>query len=273
MIASSFLFAVMNVLVKHGTHHVPFMQVVFFRSAITLLVLLPIMIKQKIPFLGRQKTLLFFRGTFGFLSLAFTFYVTTKITLADMSLLNRTSTLFVVILAGFFLKEKISWKLYVYVLIAFIGTGFIIKPGLDVMNSNGFLGILGGLFAALAYVSVKKLLETEAFYTIVFSFGFVATFFSLLFSAADFVIPSLANTLVLLGVGLIGTYAQILMTSAYKYGDASVVNPYSFSTVLFSALFGYLLWGEMQDSWSLFGGALIIFCGVQISSLQKNKVV
>lgn len=271
MIAASLFFSVMGALVKYATEDLPSMEAVFFRAAVTLIIITPWMIYKKIPLLGKNRLLLLTRSAFGFIALGLTFYVTSKIHLADVSILNRTSVLFVALLSAFFLREKVSAPLIIYIICAFLGAAMVVKPQLNMVNIPGLLGLAAGFFAAIAYVSVKALHKTESFFTIVFSFSFFSTFASLIFFHQQFVMPQGFHWFALIGLGLCGTIAQLLMTYAYKHTEASIVTPYSFITVIFSALWGMFFWGEIPDIWSAFGGILIIACGIGIVRLKKAK--
>lgn len=228
------------------------------------------MASKKIPFFGESFFLLFLRGASGFTALALSFYVTSKIRLADASILNHTSVLFVALLSILWLKEKITPPLVIYILCALIGVMLIVKPHLNVGKLYGLLGLASGFFAAIAYIAIKQLHKSESFFTMVFNFSLISTGGALLFFHHQFIWPTLSEWLVLIFMGLSGTVAQLLMTYSYKFTPASMVSPYSFSSVLFSAIWGMLFWNEVPDLWSVMGALLIIACGVGILKMKKG---
>lgn len=270
MILASLFFSFMGALAKYTTQRLPAMEAVFFRAFVSLLVISPWMIRNKIPFLGRNIRTLFVRSFTGFIALSLNFYILDQLPLADVSILNHTSTLFVAVLSAFFLKEKVGLTLAIYIICAFVGTVLIVKPRMDMINIPGLLGLASGLFAAFAYISIKKLHKTDSFFTMVFYFSAVSTIGSIFF-VGQFIPPSLPELAALVGLGFFGTIAQLLMTYSYKYTEASIVNPYSFTTVLFSCTWGATFWGEIPDRWSILGGLLIIACGIGIMRLKKNR--
>ena len=270
MVLASLLFAIMGAFVKEATQTVSSLQTVFFRSVIALVMVVPWMFYKKIPIIGKNKVLLFVRGASGFIALWLTFYVTSKIKLADAAILNRTAIFFVAILAGIFLKEKITKHLWLYTTLAFIGASLIIKPERDFINIPGILGVVAGFFAGVAYVAVKKLHDTESFFTIVFSFAFLGAFFSLLLGFNEFSWLTEWEIFCLLGLGITGTIAQLLMTKSYLYADASIISPFSFASVLFSFLFGLIFWGEVWNFTSFAGAFLLIVSGVLIMRLKQS---
>ncbi|EKD41451.1 MAG: Transporter [uncultured bacterium] len=274
MILASILFSIMGAMAKLVMHRLPFMEAVFFRALITFIFLAPYLHIKKIPFFGTHKWLLFVRSFSGFVALSLAFYVTTQIPLADAALLNHTSTIFVALFSVFFLGENLTPLLGGYILLAFGGAAMIIKPGFEWNWQAGMLGLASGLFAAFAYIAIKKLHHRESFLTMVFDFSLVSAIGSLiwLLSTGGFV-PLMKSEWFYVGIlGVSGTFAQMLMTYAYKYAPASIVSPYQFSTVLFSALWGVLFWGEMPDVYSLMGAALIIACGVGILRINKKGI-
>lgn len=271
MIAASLLFSFMGALVKYTTARLPVAEAAFFRAFISLLMITPWMLWKRIPLIGKNLRLLLLRGGAGFVALSLSFYVTSKIELGTASILNHSSTLFVAIFSAFFLKEKVSTPLIVYIVCALIGAALIVKPSLGVINVPGLLGLASGLSAAVVYVSIKQLHKTDSFFTIVFSFSFIASVASIALFHRVFIPPTSAEWLALIGLGLFGTIAQLLMTYSYKYTEASLVSPYSFSGVLFSSLLGILFWREIPDGWSILGGLLIVACGIGIMKLKKER--
>ena len=105
----------------------------------------------------------------------------------------------------------------------------------------------------------------------VFWFSLVSSVGSFALFRNDFVVPHGAQWAALIGLGVAGTIAQLLMTSAYKHSPASVVSPFSFASVLFSVLWGLLFWSEIPDFWSFLGGMILIVSGIGIIRLGKNR--
>ncbi len=271
MIAASLGFSIMGSMVKWVAPRIPFMEAVFFRAIISVVCIAPLMVRNKHSFIGNKPFLLVIRGLSGFIALSLNFYATYKITLADASILNQTSTLFVAFFSLFLLKEKVPMQLIIYIVCSLVGATLIVKPAANLANIPGLMGLASGFFASIAYISIRKLHETDSFFTMVFHFSFISAVGSFLFMIKDFVSPTPLEWFALIILGLAGTAAQLLMTAAYKYAEASIVSPYLFFTVIFSALWGGFFWKELPDHWSLLGAVLIIACGVAIMRLQKQN--
>lgn len=271
MLLAAFFFSWMGTAVK-SISHLPFMEIVFFRAFVSLVILTPWLFLNRIPRLGKKPGLLFVRSISGFTALCLSFYVLAHIPLGTAALLNQTSTFFVALLSGFFLKEKITPKLLIYICIAFVGAALLLKPGGDTPLFAGMLGVASGFFAAIAYVSIRQLHKTESFYTMVFNFSLVSSVAGLVFGYSSFVKPQAYEAVILIAVGLFGTVAQLCMTYAYKYTAASIVNPYSFAGVLFSFLWGILFWSEIPDGWAITGAVLMVVCGIGILRIQRQDL-
>lgn len=271
MIAASLFFSLMGAIVKQVSEKIPAMEAVFFRAVVSLAILTPWMIRKRIPLAGTNRPILLLRSLSGFTALALSFYVISKIKLADAAILNHTSVLFVALVSVIFLREKVSAALAFYTLAALVGAAFIVKPGFDVMNVPGLMGLASGFFAAIAYLSISNLHKTDSFFTMVFYFSLVSSIGSFALFGNDFVLPHGPQWAALIGLGVVGTIAQLLMTSAYKHTEASVVSPFSFASVLFSATWGLFFWQEIPDLWSIFGGIVIIASGVGIIRLRRKK--
>ena len=264
MLLAAFCFSIMTAFVKLAGTAMPSIEIAFFRGFVNLCLLTPWMLYRRVPLLGANRRMLFSRSFFGFVALCLAFYAATRLPLADATMLNQTSTIFVALLSLIFLGERGSAGLYAYIGVAFIGTLVIIKPSFEIGNLPGIAGLISGLFSAMAYVSIRQLHRTESSETIVFNFSFYTSLLGLLAGWGQFVWPLGAGLLYVVGVGAFGTAGQICMTRAYRHAAATVVSPYMYSGVLFAGLWEALFWSHWPDLSSILGGALLILSGVGI---------
>lgn len=270
MLLSAFSFSIMGAFIKYSVATVPFMEAVFFRCAVMVVLLLPWMFVKKIPLLPKRKDIMFIRVCSGFTALCLNFYAVSKINLSDIAILNQTSVIFVAALSALFLKEKVGTLLAFYIFLALVGVALIIKPGFTIVNVAGLLGLASGLLAAIAYVSVRFLHATENYFTMVFDFAFFGSLASLLLGGSSFFMPKTPQIIALIIAGLFGTLGQLTLTKAYKYAPASIVSPFSYFTVICSLAWGIIFWLEIPDFFSGLGTFLIILCGVGILRMRKT---
>jgi len=270
MIASSFLFSLMGVCVRLASETVAVSEVIFARSIIGLILIIPLILSQKASFKGRRTGTLMIRGVSGFLALSFYFWSISKIPLAMAVMLNYTSPIFVAFLAPLFLKEKFNKNVFFLILMGLIGVILIVKPSPETDLAGTLIGLISGIFASFAYLSIGALREDHSSLTIVFYFFWVSTLLSLPLVWFHFKMPTLPETAYLLGTGLFATAAQILMTRAYRLGSTAATSAYSSTIMLFSLIWGMVFWKEIPTFWSVFGGVLVVISIILIS--QKEKI-
>jgi drug/metabolite transporter (DMT)-like permease len=270
MLVAALFFSLMGLSAKLAMARVGFLQVSFFRSLVTVVLIVPYMVRKKISFLGKNRLALFTRGLAGFLAMALGFYMVGEIHLADASVLNQSSPIWVALLSLFILEERASLSLIGLIFLGFAGVIFVVKPDVNFWHSTSLAGVLAGFFGGVAYVSIKKLHNTDSHYTIVFYFSFLSTLLSLL-GVFSFHTVNTSDFLCLIGTGLFGTVAQLAMTESYKYAPATVLSPFCFVTVVFANVWGIFLWNERPDAWAFFGTALIVSSGVGIVRLKERQ--
>lgn len=273
MILASLLFSWMGVCVRFASQTIPVSEIVFFRSIIGLVLILPVMLLQKAPFKGHRPLVLCTRGVTGFFALALYFYAVSKIPLATAVTLNYTSPLFVALLAPLILKERFHLRVFLLIVLGFLGVVLIVRPTPQMDLHGACLGLISGVFAAFAYLCIGSLRRDHGSLTIVFYFFWVATLMALPWALPVFEVPNLRESLYLLGTGVFATIAQVLMTKAYRIGTTAGASAYSSSIVLFSLLLGIIFWQEIPDLFSIVGGGLVVLSVVFISRFEKVQEV
>lgn len=268
MVLAALFLSIDGALAKYLTNTLAVSQVVFFRFLITVLLITPWMACRGVSFLGKNRLVLLFRCLFGFTAAFLQYMVYANLPLGDAMTLLYTVPIFVAILSAVFLKEGVTKRLVAYILCAFLGCMAIIKPRFATVNIYSLVAVLSAFFAALAYVTIKKLHETESFETIIFQFAFFSMVVTFLFFYREFQFPTAPEALGLAGLGVCGTIAQLFLTCAYKFDRASVVSPYSYLAILFALIFGFVFWFEIPDLLSLLGMVVIVASGIGILRMR-----
>lgn len=286
MILASLCFAVMGVFVKQSVRELPFLVAVFFRAFVGLVVLFVYFKATRASLGATQHGLLLLRSVFGFLALTLFFYALQYLPLSTAVILNFSSPIFVVILSGFLLGEKRTGRILPFVLAAFGGAALLVMPDFSTINLAALLGLLSAFFAALAYISVRRLSRTESSATIVLYFSMyasvlglvslvVAAFFDLEgFAAGDILtaFTDLTNLALLCGVGVMATLGQILLTSAYSMERASVISGFAYLNPVLSFLLGLVLFDEVPTATSLVGGLVVIAACIGVLRVSQEPV-
>ena len=267
---AALVFSVMNVFVKLVAPRLPVIEVVFFRSLISLVLLLLHMRRRRYSFRSSNLPLLILRGLLGTLGLVGIFYMIAYIKLGEMGIILQMTPVFVVLLAFVFLKEKPARIFYILFLISLVGVFLIIRP-LELGNLPALIGFGAVVLAAGAYVCVRKLGQDHNPYLIILSFAFFSTLISAPLALIDFVVPSGREIFYLLGVGLTATLGQILLTNAYKCERAGIVAMVGYTGVFFNIVFGYLIWDERLDFYTWLGGGLILLSCLLLTFVKKDQ--
>lgn len=263
MLASGLLFSAMGALVKYLSAELPNEMVVFFRSVTGLLALLPWVLYRGA---GQLKTKNLRghlgRGLAGVAAMYCYFYAIAHLPLAEAVLLNFSTPLFIPFIAHLWLGEKVSARIWAAIGVGFVGIVLILKPGLDLFTPVSLIGLASGLFAALAMVSIRRLTRTEPALRIVFYFSLVCTAVSAVPLLWRWQAPDSGLWALLIGMGALASLAQLLLTRAYSHAPAAQVGPFTYSTVVFAAVIGWIFWGEVPDLLSFGGTALVCLAGI-----------
>ncbi|MBE6090575.1 MAG: DMT family transporter [Clostridium beijerinckii] len=269
--ASAFGFAMMSAFVKISGD-LPSFQKTFFRNIVSLMVAFALISKHRGNFFGQknnQKTLLL-RSIFGTLGILFNFYSIDKLVLSDANMLNKLSPFFVIIFSGIFLKEKVNIKQIIAIIIAFIGTSFIIKPSLNLEIMPAIAGILGGVTAAAAYTCVRSLSGKEHPETIVFYFSFISSVITFPLMIIYYENMNIMQLIYLLLAGIFASLGQFGITLAYKYAPAKEISIFDYTNIIFSAIISLCLFGILPDYLSLIGYVVIFSSSLYMFLYNKD---
>jgi drug/metabolite transporter (DMT)-like permease len=163
------------------------------------------------------------------------------------------------------LKEHFHWLLAVAVTIGFAGVILLLHPSIQEDQwTGGLIGLASGFLAAVAYLNIKLLGNLgEPDWRVVFYFTLISTIITSIWMMFDTFHPITPfNFLLLMGIGITATLAQLALTRAYHTGKVLVVGALAYSTVLFACVWGILIWGEALSLLSLIGIGCIVAGGL-----------
>lgn len=286
MLAGAFISAMTGALTKILADDLSALEIVFFRNILGVALILYTLKHTPPKLTGGRFYMLISRGVYGFLAMILFFYTITVIPLGEAITINKTSPLFVSILAYYLLKEHLSLTTIFALIIGFLGVIFVVKPfGFSISYAH-FLGILGGFFAASAYTTIKKIKDIYDSRVIVLSFvgigtilpvvGFLLAPFIDAPEAISFMFPVfiMPNTLYLwsliIFMGVIATLSQWLLTKAYSATNVSIIGVISYTNIPFSIAFGWMLGDALPDIYTYLGIGLIIVGGILVGKKKKN---
>ncbi len=268
MIFSALAFSLMGVFVKL-TGEVPVIQKTLIRSAVIANISFVMLKFHHISiFPIRQLKLLTLRSFTGTVAIVMNYYALDHLILSDATVLFRLNTVFVIIFSWIFLKEHISKRQFSVIIIAFIGVLFVIKPELSFDFIPYTIAILGAAGAALSYTMLRKLGEGTHPSVVVFFFA-MFTFVSLLpFVIASYEPMTDIQLLYAILAGVCAVGGQYGVTLAYKHAQAKEVSIYNYFGVIFSAIFGLIIFNSHPDVWSVLGYIIIFISAVRMRKVQ-----
>lgn len=274
MIVASFLFACMGVCVKLGADTFSTGELVLYRGLIGVVMMAAVARLRGTTLATPHWRLQLSRGLSGSFALMCYFFALGILPLATAVTLSYTSPIFVALLLVFWFGERVRRRVFACVLIGLVGIALLLRPTLQPDQWPGALaGLGGGLLASLAYVSVRELGRAgEPEVRTVFWFSTITATLALPWALiAGLHAIDLHDTLILLGVGVFGGAAQLAMTRSYRYGRTVVSANLSYSTVVFSSLFGVALWGEVLPLAAWGAIALIVASGILVSLATARR--
>ncbi|EGL36206.1 MULTISPECIES: DMT family transporter [Oribacterium] len=239
---------------------VPVIEKAMFRNAVALVVAYIIMRREGVSFYVEKKNRLplFLRCFFGTAGLICNFWAIGYLKLGDSSILQKMAPFFSIVMSIFILQEKPNLTSIVSVLVALIGAAFVVKPGQGLLGLPALVGLLGGFCAGTAFTFVRKLgTHGVRGAQIVFYFSFISSIALLPICLLQFRPLSAEQLLFLTGAGLCAAVGQIFVTKAYSYAPAKEISVFDYSQVIFSAILGFVILGELPDIYSFIGYALI----------------
>ncbi|MEK6480814.1 DMT family transporter [Catalinimonas sp. 4WD22] len=270
MLLATFLFACMNVLVKWVTH-IPAVEVVFFRSVISLLLSFTILKAQGIHIWGNNKLLLIARGASGAVGLILYFMIIQQIPLATAVTLQFLAPIVTAILGLLLLGERFKILQGVFFVLSFCG--ILIVNGFDarVEPMHLLMGILAALGAGMAYTIIRKLKKSEHPLVIVMYFPLVTVPITGAYSAWHWVMPQGIQWLILLGIGLLTQFAQYFLTKSFQEEEINKVASLKYLNIIYALFFGYIFFGETFNLYTYIG-MLLVVGGVILNIWYKQRI-
>jgi drug/metabolite transporter (DMT)-like permease len=208
------------------------------------------------------------RTIFGMTGMVGSFYGYVYLPLVTVTALGFTMPLFLTLLAIPLLGEKVGWRRWLAVLVGFCGVLLMVRPEQGATNTHWLalgLCLLGSLAWALAMITIRRMGEAgESGVAIVFWFAFFSSVLAGLAMIPVWVWPNPWQWALLIGIGLVSSVAQIMMTEAYRSGEASLLAPFEYSAIIWTTALGALIWAEMPDAWDFMGIVVLVGAGLYI---------
>lgn len=277
MLSAITVFTVMSAFIK-AADRVPAGEAMFFRSVMAMPIILIWLLTHGGIRAGIRTASVrnhAVRGIVGSCAMGLGFAGLKFLPLPEVTAIRFVTPIVMVVLAALILGERFRLVRIAAVGLGFIGVVIIIAPRLGVgLGSVEALGVgltLGSAcLAALAQVWVKGMSGTESTTAIVFWFSVTATVLSLTTIPFGWIWPTGYELSLLVGAGLVGGAGQILLTASYRFADAGVLAPFTYVSMLWSILIGYVWFEEVPTVGMLIGASLVIAAGVIIVLRERS---
>ncbi len=271
MLLATFFFSLMNVFVKM-VDNIPAVEIVFFRSVVSLVLCYVFLTRQKVSIWGNNKKVLLFRGMSGAVALIMYFTTLQYIPLASAVTIQFLSPIFTSILGVFIVKEKVKPLQWLFFLMAFAGV--IMVQGFDARITTFYLviGVISAFFSGLAYNWIRKLKHSEHPLVIVFYFPLVTLPITGIYSAFDWVQPNgWEQWILLLLIGVFTQIAQYFMTKAYQSEELSKIASLKYLGIIYALGFGYVFFKETFNIMTYLGMSVVLI-GVVLNIWYKHRL-
>jgi drug/metabolite transporter (DMT)-like permease len=266
MLGSTMFFGLMVVAIRLASEALHTFEIAFFRNFFGLIAALPLLIRHG-P--GLLKTTQFpryvFRCVIGICSMLAGFWAIGHLPLAQAVSLSYSTPLFVTLAAAALLNEKVRARRWTAVGLGFLGVLIIVRPGSTEFTIGAVVAVLAAVLSSIVAIQIKQLSQTEPADRIVIYTTLLWVPMSLLPALAVWEWPQGITWLWVIAAGIMGTGGHMLWTRALKLGEVSALTPISFMQLPIVALFGWWLFGETLDRWTLLGAAIIFGANAYIA--------
>ena len=265
MFVSALAFSAMTVLVKIVGQRIPSQEIVAARAIVSLVLSLWLLRRAGISPWGEDRLWLWIRGGLGFAGLSCVYGAVTHLPLAEATVLQYLHPSITAILAGVFLGEAITRRLFIATGFSLLGVIIVARPAILFGHETSSLdplwvlvAIAGTVFSAAAYVVIRRLSRTEDPLVIVFYFPLVTLPAAVLTVGSDFVWPEIIDWVLLVGVGFSAQIGQVSLTRGLAVLPAAQGTALSYLQIVFAVLWAILIFDERPDLWTLVGGGLVV---------------
>ncbi len=195
-----------------------------------------------------------------------------KTSLMNANVLLNTTPIFIPLLAMAVLHNRISRQLWFAIALGFAGMVIIVKPSATIFTDPGnLLGLLAGFVTAIEFLAVKKLDDSDSPLTQMFYFLLIGTVICTLLVAGKQQAISMAHLLIMLATGICLVLFQFLLIKAYMYAKPHEIGAFQYSSVVFAAIFGWVIFKESLDLTTIVGTILVCIGGYLSISGRKDN--
>ena len=265
MIGAVFCFASMDATAKYLMKEIGPAQTIWARYTVQA-ILVTVLILPKINVYGRTKypKLQFLRSVALMMATTLFFFAFYRLGLAEASAIFNISPVLITLGAFLFLREQIGPRRVIGILVSLLGALIIIRPGSGVFTIYAILPLGAAIFystysLATRFVGTDESPWTSLFYSAIF--GAICYSIYIVFNWNPMSNNALLLTII---IGLFGTAGHLCLIRALTLGEASLVAPFIYTNLLFTTIWGFVLFGNFPDFWTIVGAVIIVAAGIYV---------
>jgi len=266
-LSSAFIFALMSQLVKILGPDVPVSMLLFFRFLISLVALVPFLIRDKdfkFNLIPPYPKMYLIRILCPMLALAIIFYSINRFEIVNVLLLQNSAPLFVPILAWLITGANTPHRVKLGILLGFIGIAIILNPTTNIFNDiYSMLPLFAGFMIALAIIYVRLIGKVNTPNQMFFYYFYITTVISGIFAVIQWKTPdTMDQWLLILAIGICGLFYQVLATYSYLKAPVRLMSPLVFMQTVFGGILDWIIWNNIPGISTIVGAVLVITGGV-----------
>ena len=193
--------------------------------------------------------------------------------LADCTVIAFISPLLVTIFSVFLLGEKFGFHRWGCVMIGLLGVILVIRPGMGIVHWAVVLPLLSALFYAIILITTRVLGQRENVLTTLFYTSIGGLILSSIMVLFFWKAPSPIQWLFLIWLGLLGAVGHFFMIKAFEKAPASLLAPFSYTSLIWAMFLGFFLFGDLPDAWTIIGAIIIISSGLYLVKRESSPAV
>jgi len=264
---------IMDGFAKYLSAELPVLQITWARYFFTVVFIFPLMLfffKKYLVWTDKPKLQLI-RGLILLTANISFFYSISVISLPKALTLAFVAPLVVTAFSPFFLGESVGYRRWAAVIIGFIGSLVVIRPGFLEINLASLAALGTGIMYGFYLIITRKLSTSDNPLLTLLLTGVVGAIIATTFMPFVWVSPTFNQWSIMAAIGLFACIGHLFIILSLKYADASKLAPFSYFEIVTNIIIAYYFFGDFPDSWTFLGLFIIVFSGIYIS--RRDNIV
>ena len=267
--------SIFSLCAKMASYNMNNTMIIFFTFAISFLYIVANMViakfrNKRFPYKTNHLYLHIFRACTSFLTMSSLYYALKFIPLVDATTLLMTRAIFIPILIFLIFQKGFYIPQISATIIGFIGITLVLKPNAEVFESKGIFALLAGLSAAFGYIIIRLIGKHDKPHTTIFYYSTIGFVISSFLAIINWQTPDPRTLIFLLLTGIFVVLYQECLIRAHLFASPRVVAPLTYTSIIFSGVLEFFIWGKIPGSISIMGIILIFASSLIIIKMEKN---